>query len=101
MTTDDDNNEVEFTLNATSGPEHTPLVITGKHFGAGIGTLALNEVPAPALTWTDHEITTIVPYGATTGDLVVTTADGRSAAVAFTVTPGRWTPEGPVDTEQK
>jgi len=78
-----------FTLDPSSGPEQTPITISGKDFGDTAGTIRLNEVSAPVLTWTDTEITTSVPYGASTGDLVVRTADGRSAAVAFTVEPPR------------
>ena len=62
-----------FTLDPTSGPEQTPVTITGKDFGDPAGTIRLNEVSAPVLTWTDGAITTSVHYGATTGELVVRT----------------------------
>lgn len=74
------------TLDPTSGPEQTPVTITGTEFGDVAGTLALNEVPAPVLVWTPLAIQTSVPYGAKSGELVVTTTDGRRGAAAFTVT---------------
>src|SRR5215475_5549940 len=66
-----------FTLDPSSGPEHTAIVITGTDFGDQPGTLFLNEVPAPVVLWTPLVIQTLVPYGATSGELVVTTTDGR------------------------
>jgi len=75
-----------FTLDPTSGPEHTSILITGTAFGEQPGTLALNEVPAPVVLWTPLAIQTIVPYGGTSGELVVTTSDGRRGAATFTVT---------------
>jgi hypothetical protein len=75
-----------FTLDPASGPEHTPVLISGANFGDTLGTIALNEVPAPAVNWTPIAISTIVPYGAKTGDLVVITADGQRGSAPFTVT---------------
>jgi len=75
-----------FTLDPTSGPEQTAILITGTDFGDQPGTLFLNEVPAPVGLWTPLAIQTLVPYGATSGDLVVTTTDGRRGAATFTVT---------------
>jgi len=74
-----------FTVEPTSGSEQTPLVISGTDFGDVAGRILLNEVPAPALTWTNSTINTIVPYGATSGDLMVITVEGRRGSVAFTV----------------
>ena len=74
------------TLDPTSGPEHTPITITGTDFGDQPGTLSLNEVPAPINVWTPMAIHTIVPYGAKTGDVVVVTADGHRGTAPFTVT---------------
>lgn len=77
---------LEMSIDPSSGPEHTAITITGTDFGETAGTLALNEVPAPVVIWTPLAIQTIVPYGATSGDLTVITADGRRGSAPFTVT---------------
>src|SRR5262245_19930422 len=71
---------LEVALEPSSGPQHTSIMITGTDFGAEPGTLYLNEVPAPIVLWTPLAIQTIVPYGASSGELVVTTSDGRRGA---------------------
>jgi len=75
-----------FSLSVTSGPEQTPIAITGGPFGDSAGDLRLNEVPMPVVAWTNAAIDTHVPYGATSGDVVVIRKDGARAAVPFTVT---------------
>ena len=75
-----------FTLDPSSGPEHTSILITGTDFGDEPGTLSLNEVSAPVVLWTPLAIQTLVPYGATSGELVVTTTNHRRGAATFTVT---------------
>ena len=82
----DEPTPLAFTVEPSSGPQHTPVMISGSDFGAAPGTITLNEVPAPVVLWTPLAIQTIVPYGATSGDLEVITADGRRAAVPFEVT---------------
>lgn len=81
-----DKAQLAITVDPASGPVQTALVITGPGFGETPGRITLNEVPAPPLVWGDLAIQTIVPYGATSGDLMVITADGRRASVPFTVT---------------
>lgn len=82
------------TLDVDSEREQAPIVISGADFGEVAGTVRFNEVPAPIVSWAPTEIRTTVPYGAASGDLVVRTADGRTAAAPFTVTPGVWTRPG-------
>jgi hypothetical protein len=82
---EDEPTPLAFTVEPSSGPVHTPLVLTGPGFGDQLGRLTLNEVPMPALVWGDLAIQTLVPYGATSGELMVITADGRRASVPFTV----------------
>jgi len=77
---------LSFTLDPSSGPEHTSILITGSNFGDQAGTLFLNEVSAPVVLWTPLAIQTLVPYGATSGELVVTTTNHRRGAATFTVT---------------
>ena len=95
MDRDDETNELpppatstdfSFSVDPASGPEHTLLTLTSTDFGETPGTIALNEVPAPVVLWTPLAVQTIVPYGGKSGDLVVTTTDGRRASVPFTVT---------------
>jgi hypothetical protein len=70
-----------------SGTVRTVVTIVGSHFGATEGTVTFNGVEADEITtWTDTEIITKVPPGATTGPVVVYTAEGReSNGVTFTV----------------
>lgn len=84
------------TLSVANGPEQTPVFVTGSGgFGTDPGKILFNEVPGAIATWTDTGILTAVPYGATTGDVTIQTADGRRIAVAaFTVDPGVWTEQG-------
>ena len=75
-------------LNPSSGPVGTQVVISGSSFGAsqGTSTVTFNGVPASNSTWSDTSITAAVPAGATTGNVVVTVAGIPSNAVSFTVT---------------
>jgi hypothetical protein len=67
------------------------VLITGGEFGREPGRIAFNDVDAPVITWTDAAVLTSVPTGATTGVLIVVTADGHRAWRAdFTVVPGVW-----------
>ena len=81
-----------FTLNVPDAQEQAPILLTASSegFGRELGRVTFNEVTATVLTWTDNTILTSVPYGATTGDLTVRTADGRTAAVPFRVVSGVW-----------
>jgi hypothetical protein len=65
----------------------TTVVITGSGFGATRGSIAFNGTPATAIAnWTDTSITVTVPAGATTGNVIVTTAAGvDSAGTSFTI----------------
>ena len=77
-------------LNPASGPVSAPVTITGSNFGANQnsvnGTVTFNGVSAaPATNWTATSITVNVPYGATTGPVVVTVGGVASSGVTFTV----------------
>jgi FtsP/CotA-like multicopper oxidase with cupredoxin domain len=70
------------------------VTITGTNFGAtqGGSTLTFNGVPAAstsfyAMKWSDTSISTTVPAGATTGNVVVKVGGLASNAVPFTVYP--------------
>jgi len=75
----------------TQGPVGTYVIVRGWNFGDSPSgsTLKFNGVVVPVTkitNWTDTQINAQVPEGATTGPVVVTTANGPSNAdVTFTV----------------
>ncbi len=81
-------------LSVSSGPPGTGVTITGNNFMSPPATQTVTSVTfngvAAAFTATSNTtISTSVPCGATSGNVVVTNADGNSgspAAAAFTVT---------------
>jgi hypothetical protein len=65
-----------------------PITISGSHLGAtqGASTVTFNNgIPATATTWSDTRITTTVPVGASTGNIVVSVANQASNGFPFTV----------------
>ena len=74
-------------LSLTSGVMGTPVTIAGTNFGAaeGASTLTFNGTAATISTWSATSITTVVPPGATTGNVVVTINGNPSNGVPFTV----------------
>jgi len=75
-------------LNPTSGPIATSVVIAGTNFGAsqGTSTITFNGIAAAPTSWSATSISAPVPNGATTGNAVVTVNGVASNGVAFTVT---------------
>jgi hypothetical protein len=77
-------------LNPISGPFRTPVTITGTNFGAtqaqGNSTITFNNTVATPTSWNASSIMTNVPFGAATGNVVVTVAGQASNGVLFTVT---------------
>jgi RHS repeat-associated protein len=76
-------------LSRTSGAVGTPVTISGSYFGASQGTVTFNGMPATVIlnSWSAASIEVTVPDGATTGNVVVTTAGGAASnPVNFTVT---------------
>jgi hypothetical protein len=72
-------------LSAASGPVGTLLTLTGSGFGGASG-VSFNGTPATAFSVTSAtSMTALVPVGATTGNVVVTTSGGTSNGVLFTV----------------
>jgi hypothetical protein len=74
-------------VSPTSGIVGTTVVITGANFGAtkGSSTLLFNGVAATPASWSATSITTAVPAGAATGNVVVIVAGGSSNGVQFEV----------------
>jgi RHS repeat-associated protein len=76
-------------LNPTSGAVGTSVTITGTNFGSSQGTSTVtfngtSATPCPTC-WSATSITSAVPSGATTGNVVVTVGGVASNGVAFTV----------------
>jgi glucan phosphoethanolaminetransferase (alkaline phosphatase superfamily) len=75
-------------LSPTAGPVTTSVTITGTGFGAnrGSSTVTFNGATAAIASWNTTSIVTIVPIGATTGNVVVSLVGVASNGVSFTVT---------------
>jgi len=74
-------------LSVTSAPVGTAVTITGTSFGPapGASTVKFNGTTATVTTWTDTSLSTTVPAGATTGNVVVNVNSTDSNGSAFTV----------------
>jgi len=73
-------------LSPAIGTPGTVVTITGTGFqtAAGTSTVTFNGTAAQPLVWTTTSVAVLVPLGATTGNVVLTT-DGGSASSPFTV----------------
>jgi hypothetical protein len=82
-------------LSPTSGPVGTLVTINGANFGATQGTsaVAFNGTAAAVTSWNTTSISTTVPVGATTGNVIVTVNGFPSNGFLFSVT----TPNGDSD----
>jgi len=73
-------------LSPTSGPVGTAVVISGSNL-SGASSVSFNGTPQAAITNnTGTSLTAVVPAGATTGAVAVTTPGGTSNGLPFTVT---------------
>jgi len=68
----------------------TSVTITGTNFGAtqGGSTVTFNGTTASPVSWSATSITTLVPVGATTGNVIVTVGGQASNGFAFEVSGG-------------
>lgn len=75
-------------VSPNSGIVGTQVTIAGTTFGAsqGTSTVTFNGTLAAVTNWSNTQIVTSVPVGATTGNVVVTVGGLASNGVAFTVT---------------
>ena len=75
-------------LSATSGQVGDPVTIVGMNFGSvhGTSTVTFNGNAAAVTSWSATSIVTSVPFGATTGNVVVTANGVSSNGVSFTIT---------------
>jgi hypothetical protein len=76
-------------LSANYGAYFATITVAGTNFGAiqGASTVTFNGVQATASSWNNVGITVVVPYGATTGNLVVTASGQSSNGIPFTIEP--------------
>jgi hypothetical protein len=75
-------------LSPTSGTIGTEVTIKGKYFGSAQGSVSFNGISVTSYTsWSDTSIECVVPMGASTGPVVVTTTVGSSNEKNFTVKP--------------
>lgn len=77
-------------INPDNGPVATPVLISGGGFDpiASNNEVSFNGTPAPVIAATTTSIQTVVPEGATTGPITVTTPNGSASSAPFTVTSG-------------
>lgn len=82
-------------LSPTSGCASSSVTIAGTTFGSsqGSSTVTFNGALAAPTSWSDTSIVVPVPSNASTGPVVVTTSDGASNGVTFTI-PGAPTISG-------
>ncbi len=72
-------------LSPNSGAAGAPVIITGGNFGSTPATVTFNGKTASVSSWTDTQIATKVPSGATSGNVVVTVNGQASNLAGFTV----------------
>jgi hypothetical protein len=73
-------------LNPAFGKVGDSVLVAGSGFGANKGTVMFNGISGAIVSWSDTLLKTTVPQGATTGNVVVRTADGKfSNGSPFTV----------------
>jgi YD repeat-containing protein len=77
-------------ISATTGTVGTQVVISGSNFGSSQGSsvVYLNGAAVTVNSWSGSSISTTIPSGATSGDLVVAVAPSMNASnpVEFTIT---------------
>ena len=76
------------TLSPTSGPVNATVTINGSNFGSlqSSNTVQFNGVAAAVTSWSDNQISAIVPPGTATGPVTVTVAGINSTSQDFTIT---------------
>jgi hypothetical protein len=75
-------------MSPTSGPVGQAATISGTNLGSTPGTVTFNGIAAATTSWSATSVSTSVPSGATTGNVVVTASGAASNGMNFTVTSG-------------
>jgi hypothetical protein len=73
-------------LSPARGPVGTTATLQGARFGTAPGVVRFNGIEAAIRSWSDTRIQAVVPTGATTGRLSITTAAGTASGPTFQVT---------------
>ncbi|MBI3562981.1 MAG: choice-of-anchor D domain-containing protein [Gammaproteobacteria bacterium] len=73
---------------ALTAPGNQPRITRHYGFGATPGVVTVNGVALSNVSWSDTSITGTIPTGATTGELVITTAAGKQSIDTITVNIG-------------
>lgn len=73
-------------ISPSQGHPGIEITLKGRRFGTAKGSVAFcpNE-PATITTWTDTRIVCMIPNGAKTGNVTITTSDGKTATIYATV----------------
>ncbi len=72
-------------LNPSSGERGASITIAGTGFTSTTGSVSFNGQTATIVSWSSTSIVAIVPYGATTGPVIVTAGGIQTNGVGFTV----------------
>ena len=72
-------------MNPTQGPVGTPVVLSGTYLGYAGTTVTLNGTAIPTFTQSATQISFVIPTGATTGSLVVSSPGGSATPRTFTL----------------
>ena len=79
-------------LSPTSGYYATSVTVTGRHFGSsqGSSTITFNGITATPTSWNDTSIVVPVPFGVSSGNVVVTVSSAASNGRNFSIFPTGW-----------
>jgi hypothetical protein len=74
-------------ISPSTGAQATSVVLSGANFGTsqGSSTVKFNGIAATVSAWSNTSITALVPAGAVTGSVVVTTPGGTTSGQPFTL----------------
>lgn len=78
-------NPVISSVSPASGIYGAQVTVTGSGFGNTQGSIAFNGIPSTVQSWSDGQITTSVPTGASTGPILVNIGGVNSNGASFVV----------------
>ncbi len=79
-------------LSPTSGYYGTSVTVTGRHFGSsqGSSTITFNGIAATPTSWSDTSIAVPVPFGVSSGNVIVTVSGIASNGMKSSIFPTGW-----------